>query len=224
MTRQHPTKRYSFRHKRRRWDLNRRPARRSHRIGNRISNRISRNHENMEESNHETRDDTSDLPENANVPNPPINTNKPAPDIREMNIHDRVTYVVNAAYKAGFTSLADVFIHQLSNFSTFQAHGLDVVQSIICKPELESTRNLLRKDKKMCSYVAQWSRDIAKKEISLIVRSKHLQLESSQLSPHREIIFGGSGCPGWIWSTNPVDRVSLCPGLTWSIINPHGSP
>ncbi len=81
----------------------------------------------MEENNHETRDDTSNLPENANAPNPPIDTNTPAPDIRKMNIHDRVIYVVNAAHKAGFTSLADIFIHQLSNFSTFQAHGLDVV-------------------------------------------------------------------------------------------------
>ncbi len=123
MTRQHPTKCYSFRHKRRKWDLNCRLARRNHRIGN----RISRNHESLEESDHETRDDASDLPENANMPNPPIETNTPAPDIREMNIRDRVTYVVNAAHKAGFTSLADVFIYQLSNFSTLQTHGLDVI-------------------------------------------------------------------------------------------------
>ncbi len=31
---------------------------------------------------------------------------------------------------------------------------------------------------------------------------------------HREIIFGRSGCPGWIWSTNFIDRVFLYPGLT----------
>ncbi len=106
-----------------------------------------------------------------------------------MNIRDRVTYVVNVAHKAGFTSLADVFIYQLSNFSTLQTYGLDVIQSIICKSELESTCNLLRKDKKVCSYVAQCSRDIAKKEISLIVRSKHLRLECFQLSPDKIVNF-----------------------------------
>lgn len=72
-----------------------------------------------------------------------------------MVIRDRITYVVDAAHKAGFISLADVFIHQLFNFHTLQAKGLDVVRSIICKPELESTRNLPCKDKSVYLYVAQ---------------------------------------------------------------------
>lgn len=81
----------------------------------------------MEESDYKTRDDASDLSENANTPNPPIETNIPAPDIWEMNIYDRVTYVINTAHKAGFILFADVFIHPLSNFSTLQVHGLDIV-------------------------------------------------------------------------------------------------
>lgn len=60
-----------------------------------------------------------------------------------MGIRDRITYVV------------DVFIHQLSNFHTLQAQRLDVVQAIVCKPELESIRNLLCKDKSVYLYVAQ---------------------------------------------------------------------
>ncbi len=106
-----------------------------------------------------------------------------------MGIRDRITYVVDAAHRAGFTSLADVFIHQLSNFHTLQAQGLDVIRSIVCKPELESTCNLLYKDKKVCLYVTQWSHDIAKKEISSIVRSKTLQLETSHLSPDKILSF-----------------------------------
>lgn len=106
-----------------------------------------------------------------------------------MGVRDRITYVIDSAHRAGFTSLANVFIHQLSNFHTFQAQGLDVVRFIVSKPELESTRNLLCKDKKVCLYMAQWSRDIAKKEISSIVGSKTLQLESSHLSQDKVLNF-----------------------------------
>ncbi len=96
-----------------------------------------------------------------------------------MNIDKKITYVVNEAYKVRFTSLVDVFIYQLSNFSTLQTHGLNVVQSIIYKLELELTCNLLCKDKKVYLYIAQFLHDITKKEISLIVRSKHLRIERS---------------------------------------------
>ncbi len=71
-----------------------------------------------------------------------------------MGIRNRITYVVDVAHRAGFTSLANVFIHQLSNFHMLQlAQGLDI-RFIVCKPELELTRNLLHKDKKLCLYVA----------------------------------------------------------------------
>lgn len=106
-----------------------------------------------------------------------------------MDIHDRITYVVDVTYRTGFTSLADVFIYQLSNFHMLQTQKLDIVRSIVCKPELESIRNLLCKDKRVCLYVTQWLRDIAKKEISLIIGSKTLRLESSHLSLDKILSF-----------------------------------
>ncbi len=96
-------------------------CRRSYRIGNRISG----NREKVEESNHESSDNNSDTRspntnqlENTATTNPlPMDPNilaptlVPAPDIRQMGIRDRITYVIDAAHRAGFTSLAYVFIH-----------------------------------------------------------------------------------------------------------------
>lgn len=38
------------------------------------------------------------------------------PNIWQINIYDKITYIVDAAYKTGFISLTNVFIHQFSNF------------------------------------------------------------------------------------------------------------
>lgn len=87
--------------------------------------------------------------------------------------------MVNAIHRAKFTLLADVFIHQLSKFYTLQAQRVDINQSIICKPKLNSTHILFYKDQTVCSYFAKWLHDIAKKEILSIIRSKTLRYESS---------------------------------------------
>lgn len=62
----------------------------------------------------------------------------------------------------------------------------------MCKPELETLRKLLRKDKTIGLYAAKWSQDVVKKEISSIVNSKCLRLESSQLSPEKILNFSFS--------------------------------
>lgn len=79
----------------------------------------------------------TDTPKNTNMPNLLIDINSPTPNIWEINIHIRITYVVNTAHKAGFTSLVNIIKYQLSNFSILQIHILDVIQSIICKFKLE---------------------------------------------------------------------------------------
>lgn len=50
----------------------------------------------------------------------------------------------------------------------------------------------------------------------LYIRKVVIDLEMI-LNKHRQIIFGGSGCPEWIWFTDPVDCMSPCPDLTRSI-------
>lgn len=57
---------------------------------------------------------TSQLPINTNIPTLAL-----APDIREMGVRDRITYVIDSAHKAGFTLLTNVFINQLFNFHRF---------------------------------------------------------------------------------------------------------
>lgn len=134
-----------------------------------IDNCISGNCEKIEKSNHKSSDNNSNtrLPninqsENAAIINPlPINSNIPAPtliplsNIWQIGICDKITYMVNTAHRSGFTLLANIFIHQLSNFHIFQAQRLDIVWSIVCKPKLESTHNLFYKNKKMYLYIAQ---------------------------------------------------------------------
>lgn len=46
-----------------------------------------------------------------NIPAPIL-----APDIGPMDLHDKIIYIVDMSYKAGFTLLANVLIYQLSNF------------------------------------------------------------------------------------------------------------
>ena len=59
-------------------------------------------------------------------------------DFRALSEHQRVIYVVNAAHRARFLSLADVFIVQLCNFTCIEEDGLSVVCLAIYKPELRS--------------------------------------------------------------------------------------
>lgn len=73
----------------------------------------------MKEKKYKTRDSIFHLSENVNTPNPSIDRNTQVPNILKMNKYNRVTYVVNLAYKAGFLLLPHIFIHQLSIFSTF---------------------------------------------------------------------------------------------------------
>lgn len=108
----------------------------------------------MEKNNYKIKDNTFDLPENINKSNPLIDINILVLSIWKINICDKVIYIANVAHKAKFILLADVFIYQLSNFSILQVYNLDIIQSIICKFELESTYNLFYKNKKIYSYIA----------------------------------------------------------------------
>lgn len=44
-----------------------------------------------------------------------------------MGICDKITYIVDTIYKAGFTSLTGIFIYQLSNFHKLQTQGLNII-------------------------------------------------------------------------------------------------
>ena len=110
-------------------------------------------------------------------------------DFSIMSQRERVTYVADIARKAGFASLADVFIAQLCNFPSLKADGLHVVQSIMYKPELKRTQSLLRKDEKVHSYIAKYARDLVNKEMSSIRKFQPLRLESSYLSPQKILAF-----------------------------------
>lgn len=111
---QYLSKLYSLRYTYYRFNLNHRPIYRSNRIGN----CISRNLKNIKESDYTTKNDTPQARstninslKNTNTSNLSINTNVLALNIQEMNICDKVTYMVNTAYKAGFILLIDGFIH-----------------------------------------------------------------------------------------------------------------
>ncbi len=58
-------------------------------------------------------------------------------------------------------------------------------------------------------------------KIIVVYQSQKLLILSGQ---HQEIIFSELGYLGWIGSTNLIECMSLYPGLTWSIIDLHGSP
>ena len=59
-------------------------------------------------------------------------------DFRALSKCQQVTYIVDAARRAVFPSLADAFIAQLRNFIRVQEDGLSVVCSAMYKPELRS--------------------------------------------------------------------------------------
>lgn len=54
-------------------------------------------------------------------------------DFNIMNQYDRITYIADVAYKAGFASLVNVFVVQLCNFPSLEVEELHIVQSIIYK-------------------------------------------------------------------------------------------
>ena len=58
------------------------------------------------------------------------------------------------AYKARFILLAAIFIYIFFNFYKLQTQRLEIVLSIIYKLELESTSNLLYKNKNVYLYIA----------------------------------------------------------------------
>lgn len=98
-------------------------------------------------------------------------------------------YIVDAAHRAGFFSLADAFITQLRNFTCVQKNGLSVICLAMYKPELRSIRNLFWKDKNVYLYVKQFVRVFVKKEMSFLVHSKNLRLKSSQFSLEKILDF-----------------------------------
>ena len=87
-------------------------------------------------------DDSSDKYINQCIDNPSSHLDPPAPnipmennlgdehnqiDFRVLNERQQVTYIVDAAHRAGFLSLTDAFIAQLRNFTCIQEDGLSVV-------------------------------------------------------------------------------------------------
>lgn len=113
-------------------------------------------------------------------------------NLRALRERQRVMYVVDAAHRAGFMSLADAFIAQLCNFTRIQEDGLSVVRSAMYRPELKSLRILLRKDKDVCSYVKRYALDLINREMSSIVHLKDLRLKSSHLSLEKILNFSFS--------------------------------
>lgn len=79
------------------------------------------------------------------TPNTTSNNNLTPSDFSTMSQRNRVTYVAEVVCMARFTSLANVFIAQLDNFPSLKADELYIVRSIIYKPKLEKTQNLLYK-------------------------------------------------------------------------------
>lgn len=65
------------------------------------------------------------------TPNTISNNNLTLLDFSNMSQRNQVTYVAKVACIARFTSLADVFIAQLCNFSNLKANALYVVRSIM---------------------------------------------------------------------------------------------
>lgn len=59
-----------------------------------------------------------------------INTNIPALililNIWEIDIYNKIIYVIDIIYKIGFILLANIFIYQFSNFYILQVYSLDI--------------------------------------------------------------------------------------------------
>lgn len=79
-------------------------------------------------------------------PHPPIDANKP--DIRTMDIRDRVRYVAGAAHRAGFESLADVFLIQLCNFTHFEQTVLPLSDLLCANLSLKHLESYFEKTKR----------------------------------------------------------------------------
>ena len=48
-------------------------------------------------------------------------------NIREIDVYNRIIYIIDLAYKNRFTLLVNIFIYQLSNFYILQTQKLDVI-------------------------------------------------------------------------------------------------
>ena len=82
-----------------------------------------------------------------------------------MSQCNKVTYIADVACKAEFESLANIFVAQLYNLLSLRANRLNVVQSIIYKPELKKTQRFLYKNQIMHLYIAKYARDFINKEM-----------------------------------------------------------
>lgn len=67
--------------------------------------------------------------------------------------HQQVTYIIDVTCKVRFTSLANIFIAQLYNFTCLQEDGLFVVHLTIYKLELKNILILLWKDINIYLYI-----------------------------------------------------------------------
>lgn len=99
-------------------------------------------------------------------------------DLKVLSKCQQVMYVINAACRTGFLSLANAFIAQLRNFTYVQKDGLSIVCLAMYKPKLGSVQNLFWKNKDMYLYIKQFARVLVKREISSLVYLKNLCLKS----------------------------------------------
>lgn len=106
-------------------------------------------------------------------------------NFKALSERQQVTYVNDVTCRAGFASLADVFIAQLCNFTHIQEDDLSVVCLAIYRSKLKNLQILLWKDKDICLYVKQYALHLIKREMSSIVHLKDLRLKSSHLSPKK---------------------------------------
>ncbi len=112
------------------------------------------------------------------IPNTTSNNNLSHPDFSTMSLRNQVIYIVKVACMIKFTLHTHVFIAQLYNFPNLKADRLYVIRSILYKPKLEKTQNLLQKDKEIHSYIAKYVYDLISKEMSSIRKFKSLKLKS----------------------------------------------
>lgn len=64
------------------------------------------------------------------------------PDFSIISQCNKVTYIADIAYKAGFTLLANIFVAKLCNFLSLKINGLHIVQLIIYKLKFKKTQSL----------------------------------------------------------------------------------
>ena len=88
-------------------------------------------------------------------------------------------YIIDAAHRAGFLSLANTFITQSCNFTRIREDDFSVICLAMYKPELKSVRNLLQKDKNVYLYVKQFACVFIKREMLFLVYSKNFRLKNS---------------------------------------------